>query len=52
MAARHLNVGREGEALAAAYLQEKGLRILLRNFRCRDGEVDLICLDKKTVVFV
>jgi len=52
VAARHLIVGREGEELAAAYLQEKGLRILLRNFRCRDGEVDLICLDKKTLVFV
>ena len=52
MAARHLTTGRAGEELAAAFLAEKGLRILERNFRCSSGEIDLVCEDGKTLVFV
>jgi len=52
MAARHLELGREGEAVAGALLAGKGFRIVARNFRVRGGEVDLICLDGDTVVFV
>ncbi|MCL2319260.1 MAG: YraN family protein [Treponema sp.] len=44
--------GRAGEAAAAYYLEEKGLRILERNFRSPGGEVDIIALDGETVVFV
>ncbi|GMQ80681.1 MAG: YraN family protein [Rhodothermia bacterium] len=36
-------VGQEGEALAAAYLEQKGYRILERNYRFQRAEVDLIC---------
>ena len=52
MAARHLITGRCGEELAAAFLQEKGLRVVERNVRCAGGELDLICEDRGTVVFV
>ena len=52
MPARHLITGRAGEDLAAAFLREKGWRVLERNFRCRDGELDLICEDRITLVFV
>ena len=45
-------VGREGEALAASFLERQGLRILGRNFRSRQGEIDLIALDGETLVFV
>ena len=51
MAARHLITGKAGEELAAAFLAEKGLRIVERNFRCVSGEIDLVCEDAGTIVF-
>jgi putative endonuclease len=44
--------GRAGEAAAARYLEEKGLKILERNFRGETGEVDLIALEEETLVFI
>lgn len=44
--------GARAEDLAAALLQQKGLRVLARNVRCRGGEVDLIALEGDTVAFV
>lgn len=52
MAAGHLSTGRAGEDLAAAYLAEKGFRILERNFRCPRGEIDLVCEQGGVLVFV
>ena len=43
--------GRAGEAAAVFLLEEKGMRILERNFRSRRGEVDIIALDGETLVF-
>lgn len=52
----HVRTARElaerGENLAAKHLQSLGYRILMRNFRCELGEVDLIARDGKTLVFV
>jgi len=44
--------GREAEALAARHLESRGLRVVERNFRIRGGEIDLICRDGRTLVFV
>lgn len=44
--------GADAEAVAAAFLQQRGLRILRRNFRVRVGEIDLIAEDRDTLVFV
>ncbi len=44
--------GERAEALAAAWLIERGLQISERNYRCRFGEIDLIAHDGVTVVFV
>jgi putative endonuclease len=44
--------GDAAEALAAAYLEQRGLRVLERNFSCRHGEIDLIARDGATLVFV
>ena len=44
--------GAAGEQLAADYLQRRGLKLIERNFRVRGGEIDLICRDGKTTVFV
>ena len=50
--AAHLKLGQESEALACTYLQSQGLRLLMRNFRCKLGEIDLIMQDKQALVFV
>ena len=44
--------GARGEYWAARFLQEKGYKILEKNFRNKLGEVDLIVKDKGTVCFV
>jgi putative endonuclease len=45
-------LGREGERLAELFLKKKGYKLVQRNYRCRGGEVDLIVLDRRVVVFV
>lgn len=45
-------IGSRYEETAAAYLTEKGYCILERNFRCRQGEIDLICRHGRYLVFV
>jgi putative endonuclease len=44
--------GRGGEAIAEAYLVERGYRLLARRFRLRNGELDLVMEEGPTVVFV
>ncbi|MEW9899416.1 YraN family protein [Chitinivorax sp. PXF-14] len=44
--------GPAAEAAAALFLQQQGLRIVERNYRCRFGEIDLIARDGNTLVFV
>lgn len=45
-------LGREGEAIAARYLEDRGYRILARNWRCRRGELDLVAEHGGDTVFV
>ncbi|PZS14884.1 MAG: YraN family protein [Pseudonocardiales bacterium] len=45
-------VGRFGEDLAATYLSDAGLTILARNWRCSDGELDIVARDGEVLVFV
>jgi putative endonuclease len=44
-------VGRHGEQLAARHLEAAGLQILERNWRCRDGELDIVARDGQVLVF-
>ena len=44
--------GRRAEDYCATYLQRAGLRVLVRNWRCRHGEIDLIAQDGETLVFL
>ena len=44
--------GREAEALAATFLESKGLTVVARNYRSRFGEIDSIARDGTTLVFV
>ncbi len=41
-----------GEDAAARYLESRGFRVLERNWRFRQWELDLVCRDKDTLVFV
>lgn len=43
-------LGRRGEDLAAEYLAGLGLVVLSRNWRCREGEVDLVATDGERLV--
>lgn len=45
-------LGRRGERAAAKYLKRHRYRVLLRNYRCPAGEIDLICSQGDTLVFV
>jgi putative endonuclease len=49
---RRQTLGARCEALAALYLEKKGYTVRTRNYRMRLGEVDLICEDGETLVFV
>lgn len=46
------SAGKLAEELAARFLQKRGLLVVARNFRCRGGEIDLVCRDGKVLVFV
>ena len=46
------SLGKEKEELAAAFLTERGYRILEKNFRCRAAEIDLIARDDKILSFI
>ncbi|MCA9915994.1 MAG: YraN family protein [Anaerolineae bacterium] len=50
--ANQQQLGEQGEMLAANYLEQKGYRILARNWNCRYGEIDLVAQDGETLVFV
>jgi putative endonuclease len=45
-------IGDEGEQQALLHLQQAGLRLILRNFLCKGGEIDLIMQDGSSLVFV
>lgn len=45
-------VGRLGEAIAADLLQSKGFEVLDRNWRCADGELDIVVRSADTVAAV
>ena len=46
------DLGRHGEALTAGYLHRRGCVVLLRRYRCREGEIDLIAEGGGYLVFV
>lgn len=47
----HLDFGKKGEDIAAAFLEGKGYRILHRNWKAGGREVDLIARDGEFLVF-
>jgi putative endonuclease len=43
-------LGRQGEQLATEHLQRAGFRILARNWRCAEGEIDIVAVDRRVLV--
>lgn len=50
--ARKDELGRRGEDLAARFLEDAGYRVIERNWRCRQGEIDIVACIADTLVFV
>ena len=50
--APHLALGAAGEARAAAWYEARGYRVLHRNWRCKEGELDLVVRRGRDLVFV
>jgi putative endonuclease len=47
-----LSIGGLKEDVACRYLEGRGLRLVARNHRCRQGEIDLVMRDADILVFV
>ena len=43
-------LGREGEQVAVEYLERAGLRVLDRNWRCAEGEIDIVAAERQVMV--
>lgn len=52
MPAKHLFQGRRGERIACRYLLKRGFDILVRRYRGRSGELDLVMRDGDVLAFV
>ena len=50
MTERSQRLGERGEDAAAAYLERTGVTVIERNWRCSQGEIDIVGLDGETVV--
>lgn len=50
--AKHNILGKEGEEMAAGYLEQEGYTVLDRNWRCGHKELDLVVTRDDTIVFV
>lgn len=44
--------GKTGEIKATEYLKKSGYEIICNNFRCMQGEIDIVAKDKNEVVFI
>ncbi|MBA4370314.1 MAG: YraN family protein [Coriobacteriaceae bacterium] len=44
------NIGARGEDAAAAYLENAGMKLEARNWRCPTGEIDVVARDGQTLV--
>jgi putative endonuclease len=45
-------LGKQGEEMALRFLKKKGYRVMVQNYVCKMGEMDIIAKEKDTLVFV
>ena len=48
----HLSSGEAAEEAALRWLEQQGLGLVTRNYRCKAGEIDLVMQDGESLVFV
>lgn len=48
----HISLGQQGEEIAVRYMQQRGWKIIRRNFRSGHGEIDCVARDGDVLVFV
>ncbi len=51
MTAHRQPLGALGESLAAEWYEANGYQVMVRNWRCREGELDLVVRKQRTIVF-
>lgn len=51
MTSERQQLGARGEALAARWYEANGYEIVARNWRCRDGELDIIACRAREIIF-
>src|SRR3990167_8303956 len=52
MAALNLLAGKAAEQKACEFLLKQGLTLISKNYRCKQGEIDLIMRDGQDIVFI
>lgn len=52
MAQNNRAVGTKYEEKAEQFLKKQGIRIITKNFRCKQGEIDLVGVDGNCLVFI
>jgi putative endonuclease len=45
------SLGASGEEVAAGWYRQRGYEVVARNWRCREGEIDLVLRRGRTIVF-
>jgi len=51
MTAARQRLGAQGEQVVARWYRRRGYRVVARNWRCAEGEIDLVLSQAKTLVF-
>ncbi len=52
MSKQDLYLGKKGEEAAVGLLKDSGYRILLKNYKTKLGEIDIVASDKGTICFI
>ena len=52
MSKQHLYLGKSGEEIAVDFLINNGYRVLMRNYKTKLGEIDIIAKDQDTLAFI
>jgi putative endonuclease len=47
-----IDIGKLGEEAATEYLEKQDYKIILRNWRCPEGELDIVAMDQRTLVII
>jgi putative endonuclease len=47
-----ISLGKQGEDSAVDFLAARGFKIITRNYRQKSGEIDIICEDRDSIIFV